>query len=266
MKKFDFWKWMVVKDDLLISLVDILAGGRNLWGLRTWRWARKGNRLIKEKKVNGGEVVIVLNAPSIREQPLERLKGRDLVFVNQGFRLPVYKALHPKYHVFVDSKMIHGVWDVKWLDEIHEMVPDITFVMPAAWTRSRRIKPYVNKGYNIIWLGSATWGVRLGVSDVCFNLVRRLGYDKIYFTGFEASSFAASLLKQASHFYGNDMDESTMDASDYMKGYYMNARQMRELILHAKRFSKLGKDVVNLTRGGLLDMFRRERFEDVFKG
>lgn len=266
MKGFDFWKFAVAKDDFFLSAVEFLASARNLWGLRNFRWRKIGERIVDANRVRGGDVVIVLNGPSIKEQPLERLKGKDLIFVNQGFRLPAYKELCPKYHVFIDTKMVRGVWDIKWLNEIKAMVPNIIFVMPASWARLPMLKPYVNSDFRIIWTENPVSGVRgLGVSGECFNLAKRLGYRRIFFTGFEATSFPLSLLKQASHFYGNDSDEETMDASDFMKGYYMNARQMRELILCARRFKKSGCEVINITNGGLLEMFERRRFDDVFK-
>lgn len=267
--KFDIWKWMVAKDDFLLTAIEVLWSARHFYGIRDWSWRRKGSAIIRQNRKNalGKEVVIVLNGPSVKEQPLERLIGKDLIFVNQGFRLPAYKKLQPKYHVFIDTKLIHGIWDIKWLDEIHDMVPGITFVLPASWARLPILKPYIEKNYQIIWMGSCINGMRgLGVSGTCFDLACSLKYATIYFTGFEATSFAASLLKVNSHFYGNDSDEATMSASDIMRGYYMNARQIRELILIAKKFNKCGVQVFNLTYGGLLNMFPRKKFEEVFPG
>ena len=265
--KFDIWRWMVDKDDIVLSLIEILAGVRDFYGLKTWKYRKQGDELIKKDRRGAAskKVMVVLNAPSIKEQPLERLKNLDLIFVNQGFRLPCYKSLKPKYHVFIDTKLIHGVWDIRWLDEIHDMVPDITFVLPASWAMLPLLKPYIAKGYRIIWIGSCIGGMRgIGVSGTCFDLALKLGYSRMYFTGFEATSFAASLLKQSSHFYGNDADESLMTPDVIVKGYYMNMRQYRELMLLARKFKEKGIEVWNLTKGGLLDMFPRKKFDEVF--
>ncbi len=264
---FDIWKWLVTKDDLLLSAIEFIWSAKNLYGLRNLKWRRIGAELIKQHRLaaEGRDVVIVLNAPSIKEQPLERLKGKDLVFVNQGFRLPMYKDLKPKYHVFIDSKLIHGIWDIKWLDAIHDINPNVTYVMPASWAHLPLLRPYIQKGYSIIWIDSCISGLRgLGVSGACFNLALALRYGTVYFTGFEATSFAASLMKTSSHFYGNDGDEASMTASDIMKGYYMNARQMRELIVIGEKFRKKKVNIYNLTAGGLLNMFPRKSFCDVF--
>ena len=108
--KFDIWRWLVNKEDFILSLLEVLTSARSLYGLRDIRWIRKGNEIISRHRRDaaGKDVVIVLNGPSISKQPLERLKGHDLVFVNQGFRHPAYKELQPKYHVMIDSKLIHG--------------------------------------------------------------------------------------------------------------------------------------------------------------
>ena len=267
MKKFDFWKWYVEKDDLILSVVQFVYGARRLWGLKDAKYRQIGRRLINEKKVDGGDAVIVLNGPSVKRQPIEHVIGKDVFFVNQGFRLPCYKSVHPKYHVFVDTKLIHGVWDVHWLDEILEMVPDITFAMPAHWASTHLFDSYIERKIPIIWLAHASGTTRgHGVSGACFDLAMQLGYKQIYFTGYEATSFASALLSQASHFYGNDRDESTLTASDIMKGYYLNARHIREVIISAERMKKAGIKVYNLTDGGILEMFERKRFEDVFPG
>ena len=139
---FDVWKWLVAKDDLLLSAIECIWSAKGLYGLRNLKWRCVGATLLKKHraKTEGRDVVIVLNGPSVKEQPLARLKGKDLIFVNQGFRLQIYKELQPKYHVFIDSKMIHGVWDIKWLDEIYNMNPNVTFVMPASWARLPLLK------------------------------------------------------------------------------------------------------------------------------
>jgi len=266
--RFDIWRWLLYKEDFILSALEVLSSARHFYGLTTMCWRRKGNAIIAKhrKDTVGKDVVIVLNGPSINQQPLERLRGRDLVFVNQGFRHPAYRELQPKYHVIIDTKLINGVWDVKWLDEIHEMVPGITFVLPATWARLPLLRPYVANDYSIIWIGGCIGGLRgIGVSGECFNLVRKLGYERIYFTGFEATSFPAGLLRMASHFYGNDSDEESGRTGDIIdKGYYMNARQYHELVLLARKFEREHVDVCNLTEGGILEMFPRKKFEDVF--
>lgn len=264
-RRIDFWKLFIAKDDYLLSFIQRVADMRNLWGIADRRALKAGHRLMLDRSVKNGEAVIVLNGPCVKKQHIERIYGKDIFFVNQGFRLPCYREVHPKYHIFVDTKLIHGVWDVHWLEEILEMVPDITFAMPASWARTHLFDSYIERKVPIIWLPGKIAGVRgAGVSGAAFYLAQRLGYNRLYFTGFEATSFASILLSQASHFYGNDSDEATLTASDIMKGYYLNARHIRELIIISSRMKKKGVELYNLTEGGILQMFERKNFDDVF--
>lgn len=262
-KRFDFWVWMVQKDAIFIKIACLLRGISNLWGIRDLKWLLRGDRIIKERKVVGGRIFIALNGPSINKQPLEKIKGTgtDLIFVNQGFRLPSYRELHPKYHIFIDTKLIHGVWDIHWLDEILEMVPDITFVFPAEWARNRLFAPYIKRGVPIIWIR-----VRHshGVSAAAFSLAMRLGYKDIYFSGYEGTAFACSLVKQSSHFYGIDSDEANIPPENIMKGYLMNADHFRCAINTAREAKRKGVNLINLTEGGIMDMFTRLKFDSVF--
>ena len=264
MKKFDFYEWLVTKDETIIALANFIHGSKRLWGLFDWRGRRCGKKMLKSMRVNGGEIFIALNGPSIRKQPIERVKGMDCIFVNQGFKLPQYQLLHPRFHIFMDSKLIKGVWDIKWLDEILAMVPDITFVMPTAWSRLDMFKEYVDKGARIAWWDAPSQRMSHGVSGAAFQLAWMLGYRKIYFSGYEQTATPSYILKQASHFYGNDPDVATHDVRYIMKDLSMNARHLAAAIRSSEYAKKIGVEMYNLTDGGIMDMFERKQFEDVF--
>lgn len=265
MKKFNFWQWMVYKDDCILNIVNCVNAARRLWGFRYRKWGRIGKRILAEDFGRSEDAVIVLNGPSIKQQAIERIKGKTVIFANQGFKLPQYKEIQPRYHVFIDTKMIKGVWDIKWLDVIHDMVPDITFVMPASWAELPILKPYIEKGYRIAWMNSKGGGMRgFGVAQSCFGLAMAIGCKRIYVTGFEDTGFASSLVSESSHFYGRDSDELNKPPELLMQGYYMNARHVRELIAFAGRAKKKGIEIINVTKGGVVTEFKRMPFEDAF--
>lgn len=267
MKKFDFYEWLVTKDWPIISIAYFIRGARNLWGAMDWKAKRQGRLLLNELKVNGRELFLFLNGPSIRRQPLERVgrnKNIDCAFVNQGFRLPQYCGLRPKFHVFIDSKLINGIWDIHWLDEILSMVPDIVFVMPPSWARHPLLRPYINRGVRILWWKAPITSMSHGVSGSMFQLAWKLGYRRIYFTGYEQTATPAYILKQASHFYGNDPDFATHDAHYIMKDLSMNARHLAAAFRSSAYAKRIGVEMINLTDGGIMDMFTRRKFEEVF--
>lgn len=266
-KKFDFVIWLINKDGPIVKLANFVHGAKRLWGLGDWRAKWQAKKMLPQFEIKDRELFVFLNGPSVKKQPLERVARRkdiDCIFVNQGFKLPQYKMLHPKFHVFIDTKMLKGIWDVHWIDEILEMVPDITFVMPPSWAKHPVIKPYVDRGVRILWWQTPIKNLAHGVSATAFQLGWRLGYKRIYFTGYEQTATPAYMLKQASHFYGNDPDVETHDTTYIIKDLYMNACHLLVAQASARYAKQIGVDMVNLTDGGLMDMFRRERFEDVF--
>lgn len=261
MKKFDFYEWLVYKDFPIIHLANFIHGAKSLWGWKYRRATAKGKAMMCERRVNGGDIFIALNGPSIKEMPLERIKGMDCIFVNQGFKLPSYKTLQPKYHFFIDPKLMDGTWDICWIDEILAMVPSITFVMPAAWSNNPKLKPYIERGVKILWFNGKH---SHGVSGAAFQFCWKLGYKRIYFAGYEQTAIAAYILNQSSHFYGADPDEGSHTVRYVMKDLSMNARHLWAAIKSAEYAERIGVELINLTRGGIMNMFKRQVFEDVF--
>ena len=185
----------------------------------------------------------------------------DCIFVNQGFKLPSYKLLQPKYHFFIDPKLINGTWDIHWIDEILAMVPGITFVMPAGWSNHPIIKPYVDRGVQILWFNGK---YSHGVSGAAFQFCWELGYKRIYFAGYEQTAIAAYILNQSTHFYGADPDEDTYSPRFLATALSMNARHLWAAIKSEEYAERIGVELINLSRGGIMNMFKRQVFEDVF--
>lgn len=260
-KKFDFYEWLVYKDFPIIYLANFIHSAKSLWGWKYRRAAAEGKRRIKDLRVDGGDVFIALNGPSIAKMPLEKAKGMDMIFVNQGFKLPAYRVVNPKYHFFIDSKLINGVWDIHWIDEILSMHPNIIFVMPASWSQLPILQPYIDKGVNILWINGRH---SHGVSGAAFQLCWELGYKRIYFAGYEQTGIAAYILKKSSHFYGADPDEGMHDVRYIMKDLSMNARHLWAAMKSAEYAKQIGVEMINLTEGGIMDMFARQDFNAVF--
>lgn len=205
------------------------------------------------------DLFIVLNGPSVKKQNLLVMKDKDIMFVNRGFQHPLYKSLQPKYHVFADTKMIKGLWPVSWFEEIWKLSPATKIVLPLAWRKEPCLKQYRNNP-NIIWLSKEFPYLSIGVSSFCFAFACEYGYNKIYFTGFEATGIGYEMIKASeSHFYGNDEEWKDMSSQQFSSALFQHSRHLRELNRLAKKLKNKGIHVVNLTQGGLLDMFDREK-------
>ncbi|MBU3010331.1 hypothetical protein KO506_02850 [Polaribacter vadi] len=218
-----------------------------------------------KNSTNVNQVYIILNGPSLKKQDLSVLQGQDIMFVNRGFKHELYHLLQPKFHVFVDAKLKTGEWPITWLDEILTMVPDITFIMPVDWYHLEMLKPYKEKGVKFLWMSLDTPFKCIGVSGYCFEASMFCGYKKICFTGFDANGLAYELINHQSHFYGVNEENNIKTSKNYVIDLYMHSRHLRELQKLAEASKQKGIEIINLTEGGLLDMFTRNKLEESVK-
>lgn len=259
----DFWKLMIKKDSVIcssinkaIQIVDSLSLHRN----RLLTESSEKYPVSQDKRL-----FIVLNGPSINNQNLALLENEECMFVNRGFMHPLYAEIKPKYHVFVDRKMLSGEWSAEWLDDIVKMNPNVIFLMPVSWADKERFKPYIAKGYNFYWLPFNTPASCLGVSGYCFDFAISNHIKQVYFLGFDATGLANEVLKGVSHFYGTNAENNTKTTINYIQDFYMFSRHLLDLHKMAKKAKKHGVNIINATKGGLLDMFPRAVYEDLFE-
>lgn len=259
----DFWSIMVRKDDFILDTID-------LFFILKAKISLKYNKILASNKLlkieHEKDVFVILNGPSVNKQDLSKLIGKDVIFVNRGFKHPLFKHLKPKFYFFVDSKILHGEWPLTWLDEIHQMSPDTIFVMPAHWANLEFLRPYILKGYNFYWLPSDRKCNCIGVGGACLSFCAKIGYKTIYFTGFEATGLAHEMINTASsHFYGINEENLIKTTKDYERDLYMMSRHLHDLNRFAQNMNSKNIKIYNLTEGGLLDMFKRSSYKSIIK-
>lgn len=258
-----FWDLMVKKDDMIVSFVE---------GVRNLKNSMDGSVRAIRKKMNGRpleglgkELYILLNAPSLKTQDISVLKGKNTMFVNRGFMHPLYKELQPKYHVFIDTKMLKGIWPISWIDEIWAMSPNTTIILPVSWYANPLFAKYKDSD-KIYWTTYTLPFHNLGVSGDCFNFAIQQKFDKIYFSGFDATGIGHEMVKTAdSHFYGNDRELENKSTKQFVIDLLMHSRHLHDLNRLADWCAKKGYNLVNITNGGLLDMFPRENVLPIIK-
>lgn len=228
---------------------------------------RKVKKLMasKQNQGNGGEVYILLNAPSLKTQDISVLKEKTTIFVNRGFMHPLYKEMQPKYHVFVDPKMIKGVWPVSWLDEIWALSPNTTILLPASWHANPLFAKYKDDS-RIYWMTEKLPFYNMGVSGSCFAFAIHQNFKKIYFSGFDANGIGYEMIKSAdSHFYGNDKELEGKSSKQFVIDLLMHSRHLHDMNRFADYAKKNHIEIINMTNGGLLDMFPRENILPLLK-
>lgn len=255
----NFWTLMIKKDDVLISAAFKCRKFKNIVS-NLYTFLSYRNTIDNNNRLS---VFVVLNGPSINDQPLELLTGKDVIFANRGFKHPSYSKIKPKYHVFVDPKILDGTWPTTWFDEIWEKSESTKIVLPLEWKSKPIFKKYVEK---VVWYNFSIPFYLLGVSGACFDFAIGQKYKNIYFNGFDGTYLAYELIKSSqTHFYGSDNELEGKTCQQFEVDLYMFSRHLRDLNKFAKYVKKRGIHIVNLTPGGLLDMFDREDFETVIR-
>lgn len=261
----NFWKILVKKEDILISFLRSVFDTIQFFNFNR---RKKIAKSFKSNNLKGLDSLhIVLNGPSLKNQNLHNLKNGNLVFVNRGFKHKDYQVLRPRFHVFVDPKMLTGEWSISWVYDIIDMVPDIIFLMPAKWIKEAKIKRLIeDKRINIIWLSNKIFSPFscLGVSGAAIKFGISLKIKNIYFTGFDANGLAYELINSSeSHFYGTNEENNTKSCKNYVQDLYMFSRFLNELIKLSMKAKKKSVNVYNLTDGGVLDMFERKNITEI---
>lgn len=252
-----FWDLMVKKDDMIVSFV---------FGIKQILDNCKPSVIAAKRRMsrfplegNNKDLYILLNAPSLKTQDISVLYDKNTMFVNRGFMHPMYKVLQPKYHVFADPKMLNGIWPVTWLDEIWNLSPNTKIILPVSWCSNPIFAKYKDSD-KIYWTAYTLPFHNLGVSGDCFNFAIQQKFDKIYFSGFDATGIGHEMVKTAdSHFYGNDKELENKSTKQFVIDLLMHSRHLHDLNRLADWCNKKGYNLINITNGGLLDMFPREK-------
>ena len=154
--------------------------------------------------------------------------------------------------------MVEGVWPISWIDEIWGMSPNTVIILPASWYANPIFSKYKNSE-KIYWNTNTLPFHNLGVSGECFSFAIQQKFDKIYFSGFDATGIGHEMVKTAdSHFYGNDKELENKSTKQFVIDLLMHSRHLHDLNRLAEWCDKKGYNFVNITNGGLLDMFPRE--------
>ena len=127
-------------------------------------------------------------------------------------------------------------------------------------------RPYIEKGTKIYWSKNILPFYNLGVSGECFSFGIEQQYDRIYFAGFDATGIGHEMVKSAdSHFYGNDKELEGKSTKQFVVDLLMHSRHLHDLNRLADYCKKRNVALVNITNGGLLDMFPRKNILPLLK-
>jgi len=280
MKKFNFWDFKYSLDDFFYELVNILL--KSIFFIKSTVGKKSfmgKNEELKDLHKNK-RVFIVGNGPSIKQQDLKLLKNEITFFVNRAFKHLDYAYIQPTYHVFVDPKLASGEWEITMLDEVLAKNRDVIFLLNAKWYHLDKFKPYKNNiKYKIYWLDTnlfftpyfknrkidltkVTYGAAV-VGQGIFSSIY-MGAKEIYLLGVEGTAFCHEMVKQESHFYGGNPENKNKTVQTISTELYRNYIYIMHLFYFSQFTKSQNYTIYNCTIAGIMDMFERKKYEDLF--
>jgi len=280
MAKSSFWDFKFFLDDLFFEVVNhilkVIFYLKRVIGKNSFM---KKNKILKDI-YNNKRVFIVGNGPSIKKQDLRLLKNEITFFVNRAYKHPDYAYIKPTYHVFVDPKLASGEWEITMLDEVHAKNEDVIFLLNAKWYYLEKFEPYKkDKRYKIYWLNTSlfftsyyknrkidltkiTYGSAV-IGQAIFSSIY-MGAKEIYLLGVESNAFCHEMVNQESHFYGGNPENRNKTVEVIYKELYHNYVYIKHLFYLGKFSETQNYTIYNCTIGGILDMFKRKKYEELF--
>lgn len=225
---------------------------------------------------------------SIKEQDLTKLAGEIVMTQNHFHAHEQIGIISPTYHVNVPKYQPRSYDDdwVEWLRSMDERLPKKTVIFFGKNTKYlvdelRLFQDrayYVQPGYSAALLGRAPTDLTRRIMRVptvlpqCLAIAIYMGFKEIYLLGFDLDQQFRQNNRDQLRFYGLSpitrnaaeiaLEQKGGASGDDWLGFWLIWRQCNLLKQAAER---KGLKIINATRGGLLNMFDRQVYEEVVK-
>ncbi len=240
----------------------------------------------KLKDYHKGEHCFILGSGrSIVKQDITRLKGETVITQNNFFVHEDVELISPKYHVVVPKYQSDDYDDdwVTWLKQMEDALPgDCRFFfgknsknLVDRHTSLGERSYYVKTGHNPLFLNKAKVDMRKRIMNIptalteCLVAALFMGFDTIYLTGQDMDAIC-KYDRDNMRFYGNSVitknnAEKQIEDIQYSSGraYFNRWNTWIQLNLIRTWAEKNNRRIINLTEGGLLDVFERGSYDDV---
>ncbi|GAB4534237.1 MAG: hypothetical protein Tsb0014_20290 [Pleurocapsa sp.] len=265
-------------DDQIIGIYNSIQRGRFLLSGQSKKYNLHQNIELKNKH-QGQRCFIIGNGPSIKQQDLTLLKDEWTFCVNYFYKHPQITEIRPKYYGLIDPKLITGEWPISMIEEIVNSCPGTQLLMNAKYQDSPII---VNQCQNlpIYWLYnnqflhegfscSSDLTKGLGSSTVitsCLFAAIYMGFSEIYLLGLDCDGIFRDLVDQSSHFY-EAAKENIGDNDPFLviRNLRSSIQGLQGWRAIAQHFENSPHKIVNLTNGGLLNVFPRNSLEAIVR-
>jgi hypothetical protein len=235
------------------------------------------NEKLKDKH-SGQRCFIIGNGPSIQKQNLTLLKDEWTFCVNYFYRHPQINQISPSYYAIIDPKLTAGEWPLSMLDDIKENCPEATLFLSSGYqdassaimNRAQLFEHYWICVNQVLHEGFSCSTDITGclaapsVTVACLFIALYMGFKDVYLLGIDCDGIFRDLVDQSSHFYEAKKENIGDNDPRLVVRYLRSAIQgMRGWGVIADKFKDSPHNIVNLTDGGLLNVFPRDNFEKV---
>lgn len=228
-------------------------------------------RALKNTK-KGQSCFIIGNGPSLRNEDLELLQkhGVDSFASNKIFKAFDSTTWRPTYYSVVDWKGIDE-------EDANKLKIKYLFFSDYYWR-----KHHVTNPNSLVFYGNRLTDAKLSsfkysrditrqiymkgsVTYTNFQLATYMGYSKIYLLGMD-NSYAYVMESDGKTKKQAGIDNSHFYKDDNPKQIYSEKEAMDNCFIAAKRYADKNNIIIlNATRGGKLELFKRVNFDELFK-
>lgn len=238
---------------------------------------------------NGNRLFILGSGHSIKLQDLKLLKDEIVMSQNHFHAHPDTAIFKPKYQVVIPKfhpKEYDKDW-IDWLVTMEEKLPaDCTYFFGLNTKEMVMGRPkikdhayYIEPGFNANCLATAKVDITKRIMRVptvitqCLSIAIYMGFSEIYLVGFDLDQLCLLAMDRDNvRFYGNSPITANKAEKDFEKDlastgidWFNMYAIWHQLNLLKTEAQKRNIKILNATRGGMLNMFDRVVYEELFK-
>lgn len=247
----------------------------------------------KFRNLHKGQTCFILGSgPSIQSQDLTKLSGRIVMTQNHFHAHKDIKVISPRYHVIVPKyhpKEYDNDWR-EWIDSMARRLPADCLLFADTNTKYlidefdalRGRAYYIHTAIDAIYMRKAIVDITKNIMKVptvlteCLTIALFMGFEKIYLVGFDLNQLVILQEKENAwehlRFYGTspitrNAAEAQLEKKTETSGENWFCMWKIWVQLNLLRDYALRRDIqiINLTKGGLLNVFPRQDYEDVIR-
>jgi hypothetical protein len=226
---------------------------------------------------------------SIMSQNLTKLAGCIVMTQNHFHSHKDIKIINPKYHVVVPKYQPtdHDKNWEEWFETMETRLPDNTHFFMGKNTKYlidpreklNKRTHYLQPGYNAVSMNRARVQLDKRIMKVptvitqCITIALYMGFRKIYLLGFDLDQMCRIANDRDNlRFYGNSNITDTKAERAYEEAYassgidWFNMWSIwKQLNLLKDEANRRSIEIINLTNGGLLNVFPRDKYENIVR-